>query len=253
MMFGKKTPLELARLELEAFHKRAVKLEALHRAESTAGADALMAGGDSAISQAADAITKAAAEVRVIEAGIRGLREQRAAALAVDLRRQAESLRNQAEEKRRQHADLAARGRKLLDELGRIEQVTFESLPLTAGLPRSLALVEEAAAAEREAARLDAEGLPAAGEARAESRAELLPAVTAQGDRLLYPELAAIEDWARRCEASLQRIAPTLMNAPRTYRVVWRKGTIDTGASSLWVAQRYFRPTGEGDLFEPAA
>jgi hypothetical protein len=253
MMFGKKTQLELARLELEAFQKRAAKLEALHRAEATAGAGALLAGGDTAISKAADSITKAAAEVRVIEAGIRGLREQRAAALTAELRRQAESLRKQADEKRKEQTDLVARGRKLLDELGRIEQVAFESLPPTAGLPRSLALVEEAAAAEREAARIETEGLPAAGEARAETLADLLTAVTAQGDRLLYPELAAIEDWARGCEASLQRIAPALVNAPRTYRLAWRRGAIDTGASSLWVAQRYFRPAGEGDLFEPPA
>jgi FtsZ-binding cell division protein ZapB len=253
MMFGNKTPSELARLELEAFQKRAAKLEALHRAEATAGADALLAGGDAAISQAADTITKAAAEVRVIEAGIRGLREQRAAALAAELRRQAESLRSQANEKRRQHADLASRGRKLLAELGRIEQVAFEGLPPTTGLPRSIALLEEAAAAEREAARIENEGLPAAGEARTETLADLLPAVTAQGDRALYPEFATIEDWARGCEAALNRIAPTLMNAPRTYRLAWRRGAIDTGASSLWVAQRYFRPTGEGDLIEPAA
>jgi hypothetical protein len=164
-----RTPLELAHLELEAFHKRAVKLDALHRAETTAGADALIAGGDTAISQAADTITKAAAEVRVIEAGIRGLREQRAAALATDLRRQAETLRKQADDKRKEQADLIARGRKLLDELGRIEQVTFENLPPTAGLPRSMALVEEAAAAEREAARIETEGLPTSGETRAES------------------------------------------------------------------------------------
>lgn len=253
MMFGKKTPLELARLELEAFQKRAVKLEALHRAEATAGADALLAGGDAAISQAADTITRAAAEVRVIEAGIRGLREQRAAALASDLRRQAETLRNQANEKRRQHAHLAARGRKLLDELARLEQVIFEGLPPTAGLPRSLALVEEAAAAEREAARIETEGLPTSGDARAETLADLLAAVTAQGDRLLYPELAAIEDWARGCEAALQRTAPGLVNAPRTYRLAWRHAAIDAGTSSLWVGARYFRPTGEGDLIEPAA
>ncbi len=251
-MFAKKTPLELARLELEAFQKRAAKLEALHRAEAAAGAGALLAGDDTAISQAADTITKAAAEVRVIEAGIRGLREQRAAALASDLRRQAESLRKQAGEKRQQQADLAARSRKLLDELGRIEQVTFESLPPTAGLPRSLALLEEAAAAEREAARLETE-VPTAGEARAETPDELLAAVTAQGDRLLYPEFAAIEDWACGCEAALQRIAPTLASAPRTYRLAWRNAAIDPGTSSLWVAQRYFRPTGEGNLFEPAA
>ena len=252
-MFGKKTPLELARLELGAFHKRDVKLEALHRAEATAGGDALIAGGDTAISQAADTITKAASEVRVIEAGIRGLREQRAAALTVELRSQAEALRNQADEKRKQQAVLVARGRKLLDELGHLEQVTFESLPPAAGLPRSLALVEEAATAEREAARLETEGLPASGEARAESPAGLLAAVTAQGDRLLYPELAAIEDWARACEATLKRIAPRLVNAPRTYRLAWRNAVIAPGPSSLWVAQRYFRHTGEGDLFEPAA
>jgi chromosome segregation ATPase len=245
--------LELARLELEAFHKRAVKLEALHRAEATAGAGALLAGGDTAISKAADSITKAAAEVRVIEAGIRGLREQRTAALAAELRRQAESLRSQANEKRRQHADLAARSRKLLDELDRIEQVTFESLPPTAGLPRSLALLEEAATAEREAARIEAEGLPAAGEARAETLADLLAAVTAQGGSVLYPGLAAIEDWVRGCEAMLKRIAPGLVNEPRTYRLAWRHAAIDTGTSSLWVTQRYFRPTGEGDLIEPAA
>lgn len=253
MMFAKKTPLELARLELEAFQKRAAKLEALHRAEAAAGADALISGGDAAIAQAADTITKAAAEVRVIEAGIRGLREQRAAALASDLRRHAETLRKQAEEKRQQQADLVARGRKLLDEVGRIEGVTFESLPPTAGLPRSLALVEEAATAEREAARIETEGLPAAGEARAETLADLLAAVTAQGDHVLYPELGAIEDWARGCEATLKRIEPTLMNAPRTYRLAWRNAAIDTGTSSLWVAQRYFRPTGEGNLIEPAA
>ena len=251
-MFAKKTPLELARLELEAFHKRAAKLEALHRAEATAGADALLAGGDTAIAQAADTITKAASEVRLIEAGIRGLRGQRAAALASDRRRQAESLRNQANEKRRQHADLASRSRKLLDELGRIEGVTFESLPPAAGRPRSQALLEEAAA-EREAALLETEGLPAAGEARAETPAELLAAVTAQGDRLLYPDLAAIEDWARDCEATLKRIAPRLASAPRTYRLAWRNAAIDPGTSALWAAQRYFRPTGEGDLIEPAA
>ncbi len=253
MMIGKKTPLELARLELEAFQKRAAKLEALHRAEATAGAGALLAGGDAAISQAADTITKAAAEVRVIEAGIRGLREQRATALAADLRRQAEALRKQAEAKRHQHADLAARSRKLLDELGRIEQVTFESLPPTAGLPRSLALLEEAATAEREATRIETEGLPTNGEARAETPTELLAAVTAQGDRALYPEFATIEDWARGCEAMLKRIAPGLVNAPRTYRLAWRHAAIDTGTSSLWVGARYFRPTGEGDLIEPAA
>jgi hypothetical protein len=253
MMFGKKTPLELARLELEAFHKRAVKLEALHRAEATAGADALLAAGDTAISKAADSFARAASEVRLIDAGIRGLREQRAAALTIELRSQAETLRNQAEEKRRQHADLAARSRKLLDELGRIEQVAFEGLPPTAGLPRSTALLEEAATAEREAARIDAEGLPAAGEARAETLADLLTAVTAQGDRRLYPELAAIEDWARGCEAVLKRIAPGLVNTPRTYRLAWLHAAIDTGTSSLWVAQRYFRPTGEGELIEPAA
>ncbi len=38
-MFGKKTPLGLARLELEAFHKRTVKLEALHRAEDLVRAE----------------------------------------------------------------------------------------------------------------------------------------------------------------------------------------------------------------------
>jgi hypothetical protein len=48
MMFGKKTPLELARLEMEAFRKRALQLEALQRAEATIGADALIAGGDTA-------------------------------------------------------------------------------------------------------------------------------------------------------------------------------------------------------------
>lgn len=252
-MFAKKTPLELARLELEAFEKRAVKLEALRRAEATAGAAALLAAGDTAIAHAAEAIAKPAAEVRLIEAGIRGLREQRAAALATDLGRQAETLRSQADQKRKQQADLAARGRKLLDELGRLEGVAFESLPPSAGLPRSLSLLEEAAAAEREAARIETEGLPAAGEARAETIAGLLAAVTAQGDRLLYPEIGAIEDWAHGCEASLQRIAPTLMNTPRTYRLAWRSATIDVGTSSLWAAQRYFRPTGEGDLFEPAA
>jgi hypothetical protein len=36
-------------------------------------------------------------------------------------------------------------------------------------------------------------------------------------------------------------------------RLTWRHATIDTATSSLWVAQRYFRPTGEGDLIEPAA
>jgi len=63
------------------------------------------------------------------------------------------------------------------------------------------------------------EGLPAAGEARAETPDELLAAVTAQGGRLLYPDLAAIEDWARACEATLKRIAPGLASAPRTYRL----------------------------------
>ncbi len=184
-MSAKKTPLEVARLEPEAFHKRVAKLEALHRAEAAAGADALLAGGDTADAQAADTITKAASEVRLIEAGIRGLREQRAAALASDRRRQAAALRSQANEKRRQQADLAARGRNLLDDRGRIET----------------------------------EGLPAAGEARAGTPAGLLAAVTAQGDRLPYPALAAI----------------------------------DPGTSSLWVAQRYFRATGEGNLTEPAS
>lgn len=84
--------------------------------EAAAGAGALLGGGDTAIAQAADAITKAAAEVRLLEAGIRGLRQQRAAALASDLRPQAEMLREHAGEKRKQHADLAACGRKLLDE-----------------------------------------------------------------------------------------------------------------------------------------
>ncbi len=59
--------------------------------------------------------------------------------------------------------------------------------------------------------------------------------------------------WARAYDASLKRIAHTLVNEPRTYRLAWRKGAIDAGASSLWVAQRYFRPTGEGELIEPAA
>ncbi len=252
-MFGKKTPLELARLELEAFQKRATKIKALHRAEAAAGADALLDGGDTAISKAADSLARAAAEVRLIEAGIRGLCQQRATALDIELRRQVETLRNQADEKRRQHADLAARGRKLLDELGRLEQMAFEGLPSTSGMPRSLALLEEAAAAEREAARIEIEGLPASGEARAETPGDLLAAVTAQGDHVLYPEHSAIEDWARGCEAALQRIAPGLVNAPRTYRLTWRKGAIDTGTSSLWVGARYFRPTGEGDLIEPAA
>lgn len=89
--------------------------------------------------------------------------------------------------------------------------------------------------------------------ARAETPAELLAAVTAQGGRLLYPELSAIEDWARACEATLKRIAPALISAPRTYRLAWRNAAIEPGTSSLWVAQRYFRPAGEGDLFEPAA
>jgi hypothetical protein len=58
---------------------------------------------------------------------------------------------------------------------------------------------------------------------------------------------------ARACEATLKRIAPRLASAPRTYRLAWRNAAIDPGTSPLWVAQRYFRPTGEGDLFEPAA
>lgn len=129
----------------------------------------------------------------------------------------------------------------------------FLAIGVSAPCLLAMALLEEAATAERDAARIETEGLPTNGEARAEGLDELLVAVTAQGGSVLYPELAAIEDWARGCEATLKRIEPTLMNAPRTYRLAWRRGVIDTGTSSLWVGARYFRPTGEGDLIEPAA
>ncbi len=245
-----KSAVELAQAELRAWRQLVSKRTELGRLEETA---ALELASDGSFGGAADQVMRLGAEIRLAEAAIRGLRAQRAAALAEELRQRAAWLRRDADGQRKELDKHKSRVKALMGELAKIEEAEVVENLVTTTETRSERLAREIFALEAKAGEMDqrAANPPDSGRAEAASVDELIEAVVASAGECLIPPLEDVEAWARGCEEAMRRTDPALEAEPRRYLLVWARGQIVPAESFLAISVKHFRPTGAGAVYAP--
>lgn len=239
-----KTELEkLATKEIELTARRRTKSAELAAANETA-CRALLE--DAPIGETTSSVAQLSAEIAAIDLAIATIRSQRASAIRVEIRAEAAKLKTQADAKSKELSGIREKSAKLLKELSAIQWVEYtewllgqqrESKLGAFAVPRIVVLGNEIARLEQEAAGLESKEAPTSGGIDLDNVADDVRVVNAVlNERSVGPEVKAVERWLEECEANAAKCGFKHGEPLDRVYLQWRDGSIDRGASYVYVS-----------------